>query len=170
MMTWCLAGKNPSWSMKNKPAEAVESPALMALPEGIAIKRLHHIGIVVRDLVEAIGRYQTQLGLSLSHREDLPSSGVRIAYFPLGESCLELIEPLDPNSGIARFLSKRGEGVHHIAYAVENIDRSLELCRLREMDLIDDVPRTGGAGALVAFLHPRSTAGVLTELVAEKGA
>src|SRR3972149_4592598 len=88
MMTWCLAGKNPSWSMKNKPAEAVESPALMALPEGIGIKRLHHIGIVVRDLVEAIGRYQTQLGLSLSHRGDLPSSRGRDCLFSVGRKLL----------------------------------------------------------------------------------
>jgi len=123
---------------------------------------------VVRDLEEAIGRYQAQLGLSLSRVEELPGAGVRIAYFPLGGTRLELIQPLDPNSGVARFLSKRGEGIHHLAYAVEDLGRSLDLCRRQEMELIDHVPRPGGEGALVAFLHPRSTGGVLTELVEEK--
>ncbi|MBI3014912.1 MAG: methylmalonyl-CoA epimerase [Candidatus Tectomicrobia bacterium] len=141
----------------------------MAGSEGIGIKRLHHIGIVVRDLEEAIGRYQARLGLSLSHVEELPGAGVRIAYFPLGGTRLELIQPLDPNSGVARFLSKRGEGMHHLAYAVEDLGRSLDLCRRQEMELIDQVPRPGGEGASVAFLHPRSTGGVLTELIEEKG-
>lgn len=140
----------------------------MTGPQGIGIKGLHHIAIAVRNLEEASGRYQAEMGLHLSHTEEIPARGVKIAYFPLGGTRLELIEPVNPDTGIARFLSKRGEGIHHLAYAVEDLDRSLDLCRGRGMALIDEKPRLGGEGNLVAFLHPRSTGGVLTELVEQK--
>ena len=128
------------------------------------IKRIHHVSVVVRDMEEALKLYEGLFGLRAEKIETLPEQGVRVALLPVGGSEIELIQPLDPNSGVARFLESRGEGVHHICLEVDNIDRELEELEKKGVQLIDKKGRLG-AGGKVAFLHPRSTRGMLIELV-----
>lgn len=124
--------------------------------------RIAHIGIAVRSLREMLPFYRDVLELSEVPLDD--SDGARIAGFSAGESLVELLEPEIGNSPIAKFIDKRGSGIHHICFAVDNIDKTLERCRAAGVRLIDETPRIGAEGKRIAFLHPSSTAGVLVEL------
>jgi methylmalonyl-CoA/ethylmalonyl-CoA epimerase len=126
--------------------------------------RLHHVAVVVADLDEALKRYQT-LGFSRGERFVLAEQAVEVATLRSGTGWIELIRPTDPEGPIARFLAKRGEGVHHVAYAVEDLTVALEGLEAAGVRLIDAVPRTGAHGWRIAFVHPDSCGGVLTELV-----
>ena len=131
------------------------------------LERIHHVGIAVPDLDAAIVEYQERFGASLSVREVLSDQGVEAAALDVGAGQVELIAPVDPEGGVARFLERRGPGLHHIAYAVSDIDATLADLLAGGADLIDTVARRGLGGHRVAFVHPRSCGGVLTELVEE---
>ncbi len=126
----------------------------------------HHIGIAVERLEPAIERYRT-FGLRLEYVEDLPQAGVRVAFLAAGGMHVELVEPRDPSGAVSRFLKKRGEGLHHIAFATEDIAAELARLESQGFELVDRAPRPGSRGRLVAFLHPKSAHGVLIELVQE---
>lgn len=128
-----------------------------------------HIGIVVNDLDEALATYRDTLGFSLLERLSAPEHGVEIAFLDTGSSTLELLSPTDAESGTARFLARRGEGVHHICFAVPDIRRALEDLRTAGLRLIDETPRPGIHG-LIAFVHPQAAHGVLIELLQKDGA
>jgi methylmalonyl-CoA/ethylmalonyl-CoA epimerase len=128
------------------------------------ITHIHHIGIVVKSLDEAIAIYQNGMGLQVSKVTESEKDGVKIAFLPAGESLVELLEPTNPASGVARFLESRGEGVHHIAIAVDDIEAHLRQLEAAGVALIDKTPRQGAEG-MVAFVHPKGTKGVLIELV-----
>ena len=128
------------------------------------VKKVNHIGIVVRNLEEVIALYRDEMGLPLAWIEDVPEQGVRIAFLPVGETEIELLEPLDPESGVASYLEKRGESVHHLCFEVEDLDRALDELAAQGVRLIDEKPRMGNHGQKLAFLHPKSTHGVLIEL------
>jgi methylmalonyl-CoA/ethylmalonyl-CoA epimerase len=124
--------------------------------------RVSHIGVAVRTLGESVPFFRDVLGLSEVALDD--ADGARIAGFAAGEPLVELLEAVDPDSPIARFVEKRGAGVHHICFSVDDLDGILERCRQAGIQLIDEVPRVGAEGKRIAFLHPRSTGGVLIEL------
>lgn len=126
--------------------------------------KIDHIGIAVRSLDEALRTYTVGLGFKVEHIEEVVDQGTRVAMLPIGESCLELLEAMGDDTPVARSIAKRGEGVHHICFRVDDI--RLELSRLKKagVRLIDEIPRSGAGGCLVAFLHPSSTGGVLIEL------
>ncbi|MHB8573106.1 MAG: methylmalonyl-CoA epimerase [Candidatus Dormibacteria bacterium] len=124
-----------------------------------------HVGLVVRDLDLACHLYGEQLGLSLYRRESLSDDRVEVAAFRVGESLVELLAPTAPDSPISKFLDKRGEGMHHIAYRVPDCAEGLRRMRELGFELLDEVPRAGFDNTLVGFVHPRSVGGVLTELV-----
>jgi methylmalonyl-CoA/ethylmalonyl-CoA epimerase len=134
------------------------------------IKQIDHLGIAVRSLDETVPVYEKALGLRCEHREEVPSQKVRTAFFDVGGVHLELLEPTSPESPIAKFLADRGEGIHHIAFRTDNITAQLAQAAGAGMRLIHEKPFEGAAGKLVAFLHPKSTHGVLTELCASKPA
>ena len=136
------------------------------LPENTA--RVAHIGIAVRDMDEALRLYHEALGLPLHGRESVEGDGVNVAFLPAGDTELELLEATGPESPVARFIEKRGEGIHHIALEVDDVAETLKNLRDRGYRLIDEEPRIGAGGVRVAFVHPRSTSGVLIELC-EKG-
>jgi methylmalonyl-CoA/ethylmalonyl-CoA epimerase len=139
----------------------------MAVSEILATSRLHHVGVVVADLDAAIGNYQA-LGFGEADRFDIPEQGVRAAFFPLATGSVELIQPTDPEGAIGRFMAKRGEGFHHVAYQVHDLAGTLNQLAAAEIELIDFTPRTGGHGLWIAFIHPRAANGVLTELVQQR--
>ncbi len=130
---------------------------------------LDHIGIAVEDLDEAIGLYREKLGFEVESVEDVPGFGVKVAFLPLGEGNVELVQPVTDDSAMAKFLEKKGPGFHHLCFRVEDI--RAELARLEDagVQLVDREPREGAHGTLVAFLHPKSTGGVLIELAEKKG-
>ena len=128
--------------------------------------RLHHVGLVVADLEAAIERYMA-MGFREGERHDLPEQAVRAATFRAGPGWVELIQPTDPDGPIARYMAKRGEGTHHVAYAVDDLDAALARLREAGFRLIDERPRAGAHGWRIAFIHPESCHGVLTELVQE---
>jgi len=127
--------------------------------------KIDHIGIATNGIDEAARFYLESLGLQIEHVEEVASQKVRVAMLPLGESRVELLEPTSDDSPISRFLAKRGPGIHHVAVRVENIRASLAELKEKGARLIDEEPRTGAGGCLVAFIHPSSTGGVLLELV-----
>ena len=128
------------------------------------IKKVDHIAIAVENLDEALGTYENLFGLKAEKIEDIPDQGVKAALIPIGNgSEIELIQPVNPDSGVAKFLQKKGEGIHHIALEVENVDQELKSLVDQGVNLIDKEPRSGLAGR-IAFLHPKSTRGVLIEL------
>jgi methylmalonyl-CoA/ethylmalonyl-CoA epimerase len=130
------------------------------------IKKIDHLGIAVRSLDEAVPYYEKALGLKCEHREEVASQKVRTAFFTVGEVHLELLEPTDPASPIAKFLEKNPSGgIHHLAFGTDNVETQLKQAAGAGVRLINDKPFEGAAGKLVAFLHPKSTFGVLTELV-----
>jgi len=126
---------------------------------------LDHIGIAVRDLDEALRFYRDALGLEIEAPEEVPSQRVRAHFIPLGESAVELLEATAPDSPIAKYLEKRGPGLHHITLRVEDIRAALAQLKARGARLIDETPRPGAHGSLVAFVHPSSAHGVLVELL-----
>ena len=126
---------------------------------------LDHLGIAVRSLQESLRFYVDALGLSAEGLEEVAAEGVRIAFIQVGQSRIELLEPLGPDSTVARFLDKRGEGIHHICLRVERLDETLAGLRSRGVEIIEPAPRIGAGGRRIAFIHPRSASGVLVELV-----
>jgi methylmalonyl-CoA epimerase len=130
--------------------------------------KIDHIGIVVRDLQDALSVYEVALGLSLREIVEVPDQKVEVAFLPVGESNIELVQPLNDDTGIAKFLNRRGEGIHHICIEVPDIEVALARLRENEVQLIDEVPRQGAHGR-VAFVHPKAMHGVLLELVEREG-
>ncbi|MGX6447009.1 methylmalonyl-CoA epimerase [Patulibacter sp. S7RM1-6] len=126
--------------------------------------RIDHVGIAVDDLEEQIAHYRDVLGLPLVHRETVESQGVEAVLFDVGENHVELISPLGPDTGVAKFLAKNGPGLHHVAYQTTDIVSALATLKERGVRLIDEEPRVGIRDSRVAFLHPKSTGKVLTEL------
>jgi methylmalonyl-CoA epimerase len=127
--------------------------------------RIDHIGVAVEDLDAAIALYETAYGMELVHRETVSEQGVEAVLLDVGENHVELLRPLSPDTPVGKFLAKRGQGLHHVAYQVLDIDATLETLRERGLRLIDETPRVGIRSSRVAFLHPTSTGGVLTEIV-----
>lgn len=132
------------------------------------ITRIDHLGIAVRSLDESVRFYEKALGLKCEHIEEVASQKVRTAFFDVGGTHIELLEPTSPESTIAQFIEKRGEGIHHVAFATDDIGAQLGGAKAAGVKLIHEIPFEGAAGKLVAFLHPKSTGGVLTELCAPK--
>jgi methylmalonyl-CoA/ethylmalonyl-CoA epimerase len=128
----------------------------------VKILKIDHLGIAVKDLAEAVKSYEA-LGFAVDASHDVPTEKVRTAFLPAGESHLELLEPTDPSSVIARFLEKRS-GLHHVCVLVEDIDAALAELKARGVPVLDETPRVGAGGCRVAFVHPRGAAGVLLEL------
>lgn len=126
--------------------------------------KIDHIGIVVRDIQTALKVYETALGLPLKEILHVPDQEVKVAFLPIGESNLELVQPTAENTGVAKFLDKRGEGIHHISIEVADIESSLAQLKAQGVQLIDEVPLQGAHGR-VAFIHPKGTHGVLIELI-----
>ena len=128
------------------------------------ISHIEHIGIAVNSLEEAIPYYEKVLGLKCYAVEEVADQKVKTAFFKVGQTKIELLESTDPEGPVGKFLEKKGEGVHHIAFAVEGLQAKLDLAAERGVVLIDKTPRKGAEGLNIAFLHPKSTFGVLTEL------
>jgi methylmalonyl-CoA epimerase len=133
-----------------------------------APSRVHHVALVVRSLEDSLGLYRDHLGLTLEQVMEIPTDGVRIAFLRIGESKIELVEPTDDTTGVARFLAKQGEGFHHVCLEVGNLAEELTRLAINGLELIDSAPRRGAEGP-VAFLHPRSCHGVLVELIEAPG-
>jgi methylmalonyl-CoA/ethylmalonyl-CoA epimerase len=127
--------------------------------------QIDHVGIAVSDLDHAIARYEGTFGMPVVHRETVEEQGVDAVLLDVGDGHVELLAPLGPETVVGRFIAKRGEGLHHVAYRVADIDAALDGLRAAGLELIDAEARTGIRGSRVAFLHPRSTGGVLTEIV-----
>ena len=127
--------------------------------------RIDHIGVAVEDLDDAVELYRDKLGMHEQHRETVEEQGVEAVLLEIGEGHVELLCPLGPETAVGKFLEKRGTGIHHVAYQTEDIDRALGAAREAGLRLIDEEPRTGIRGSRVAFVHPKSTGGVLTEIV-----
>ncbi len=126
--------------------------------------KIEHIGIAVKNLQEAINYYEEVMGLKCYATEEVKEQKVKTAFFKVGETKIELLEPTSNDSPVATFIEKRGEGVHHIAFAVDNIQEKLDFVDSKNIKLIDKKPRKGAEGLDIAFLHPKSTIGVLTEI------
>lgn len=124
--------------------------------------RIAHVGIAVPDIEAALAFYRDVLGLTPHPPET--ADGATIVSLSMGESAVELLTPRDPGSPIAKFLERRGPGIHHICYRVPDLDRALDACRRHGYRLVDEVPRTGAGGRRIAFVHPKATAGILLEL------
>ena len=127
--------------------------------------RVDHIGVAVEDLDAAIALHEEAYGMAVAHREVVEEQGVEAVLLDVGENHVELLRPLDGETPVGRFLSKRGPGLHHVAYQVSDVQATLDTLRDRGLRLIDETPRTGIRGSRVAFLHPDSSGGVLTEIV-----
>jgi methylmalonyl-CoA epimerase len=128
------------------------------------MKKISHIGVAVENLDEAMKLYSESLGLEIEGTEEVKEQKVKVAFIPVGESRIELIESTDPNGLIAKFIKSRGEGIHHIALEVDHIEDALQKLKEKGVQLIDEKPRIGAHKMKIAFLHPRSTKGVLLEL------
>jgi methylmalonyl-CoA epimerase len=126
---------------------------------------IDHVGIAVEDIDTALALYRDALGMPLVHRETVESQGVDAALLDIGDGHVELLAPLGPQTPVGKFLSKRGPGLHHVAYRVDDVAETLKGLAAAGLRLIDETPRVGIRGSLVAFLHPASTGGVLTEIV-----
>jgi methylmalonyl-CoA/ethylmalonyl-CoA epimerase len=127
--------------------------------------RVDHIGVAVEDLDAAIALHEEAYGMAVAHREVVEEQGVEAVLLDVGSSHVELLRPLQPDTAVGRFLASRGPGLHHVAYRVADIEAALDALRDRGLQLIDETPRAGIRDSRVAFLHPRSTGGVLTEIV-----
>ena len=133
------------------------------------LDRIDHIGVATDDLDGAVALYEGSLGMPVAHRETVESQGVEAVLLDVGEGHVELLSPLGPDTPVGKFLSARGEGLHHVAYRVEDIDATLASLGEKGVRLIDREARTGIRSSRVAFLHPKSTGGVLTEIVEPAG-
>jgi methylmalonyl-CoA/ethylmalonyl-CoA epimerase len=129
---------------------------------------IEHIGIAVKSLEESIKFYENILGLKCYALEEVKDQKVKTAFFKIGQTKIELLESTDPEGPIGKFIEKKGEGIHHIAYAIDNIEQVLKEAELKGVQLIDKVARKGAEGLDIAFLHPKSTGGILTELCEDK--
>jgi methylmalonyl-CoA/ethylmalonyl-CoA epimerase len=127
--------------------------------------RIDHVGVVVSDLEAAVALYEQTFGMPVAHRETVESQGVEAVLMDVGDGHVELLRPLSPDSAVGKFLERRGEGLHHVAYAVDDIDSTLDELRSAGVELIDAEARVGIRGSRVAFLHPKATGRVLTEIV-----
>jgi methylmalonyl-CoA/ethylmalonyl-CoA epimerase len=130
---------------------------------------IDHVGVAVADLDDAIAEYAKSFAMTLSHRETIAEQGVEAALLDVGPSHVELLAPLDEDSAVGRYLARRGPGLHHIAYRVGDVDAALAQLKANGVQLIDEQPRGGIRGSRVAFIHPRSAGGVLTEIVQPGG-
>ena len=130
------------------------------------LNQIDHIAIVVKDLDQAVATYRDGLGLELERVDDVPTEKVKVAFLPLpeGSAEIELVEPTDSDTGIGRFLAKRGEGLHHICFRVEDIDAAITQLQTQGLQLLEEKPRIGSRGQKYIFLHPKSANGVLIEL------
>ena len=126
------------------------------------LRKIHHVGIVVRNLEEAFGFYCDTLGLPVHKTAVVEDQGVKAALLTIGQSEIELLEPINPNGGVAKFLERRGEGLHHICFETDDVAAELAATKAKGIDLIDQAPRKGLAG-MICFLHPRANHGVLVE-------
>jgi methylmalonyl-CoA epimerase len=129
------------------------------------LSAIDHVGVAVPSIDEALTLYRDMLQMKLVHRETVEEQGVHAALLDVGDSHIELLEPISPDTGVGRFLERNGPGMHHVAYRVASVDDALAACAAAGMRLIDERPRTGIRNSRVAFLHPTSTGGVLTEIV-----
>src|SRR5215218_1750228 len=141
-----------------------EAPPPVFTPPG----RIHHVAVIVRSIEDSLGLYRDLLGLPLETVMEIPSDRVRIAFLAIGESKIELVQPTDDTTGVARFLSNKGEGFHHVCFEVRDLAEELTRLGVGGVELIDSAPRRGAEGP-VAFLHPRSCLGVLVELIEAPG-
>ncbi len=128
------------------------------------LTKIEHIGIAVKNLEESIKHYENIFGLKCYAIEEVKDQKVRTAFFMIGQTKIELLESTEPNGPIARFIEKKGEGIHHLAFATENLEASLKEAKENNIQLIDKKPRQGAEGLNIAFLHPKSTGGILIEL------
>jgi methylmalonyl-CoA/ethylmalonyl-CoA epimerase len=126
---------------------------------------IDHVGVAVEDIDASLALYRDALGMPLVHRETVAAQGVEAALLDVGEGHVELLQPLGPETAVGKFLSRRGPGLHHIAYRVDDVEQTLSELAAAGLRLIDERPRRGIRGSRVAFLHPASTGGVLTEIV-----
>jgi methylmalonyl-CoA/ethylmalonyl-CoA epimerase len=129
------------------------------------LSTIDHIGVAVEDIDSALMLYRDSLGMPLVHRETVAEQGVDAALLDIGDSHVELLQPLGPETAVGKFLSRRGPGLHHVAYRVASVQEALDVLAAAGLRLLDERPRTGIRGSQVAFVHPASTGGVLTELV-----
>ena len=129
------------------------------------LSAVDHVGVAVESIDAALALYRDALGMPLVHRETIEAQGVDAALLDIGDSHVELLQPLAPDTTVGKFLARRGPGLHHVAYRVESIEDALKSLSAAGIRLIDERPRTGIRGSQVAFLHPSSTGGVLTEIV-----
>ena len=128
------------------------------------IKNINHIAIIVPDLEGAVAFWEGALGLKLARTESVPEEGVDVAFLPVGDSNVELLKPTVADTGVARFLEKRGPGIHHMCFEVDDIEATLDQLRAHNVQLINEQPQEGHGGRKYAFVHPKSTGGVLVEL------
>ena len=133
------------------------------------LDRIDHIGVAVEDLDDAIKLYEDSLDMPLVHRETVEEQGVEAVLLDVGDGHVELLQPLSPDTAVGKFLAKKGPGLHHVAYAVSDIEAALGSLKESGVKLIDETPRTGIRGSRVAFCHPRATGSVLTEIVQPAG-
>jgi methylmalonyl-CoA/ethylmalonyl-CoA epimerase len=133
------------------------------------IQAINHIGIAVRSIDDQRQYYETTLGAKFEGMEDVPSQKVRVAFFRVNDVRLELLEPMDPSSAVAKFLESRGEGLHHLAFTVDDIQQRIDELKTAGLRMIDESPRQGAHHMQIAFVHPKSTHGVLTELCQPAG-
>jgi methylmalonyl-CoA/ethylmalonyl-CoA epimerase len=129
------------------------------------LSAIDHVGVAVPSIDAALALYRDALSMPLVHRETLTEQGVDAALLDVGDGHIELLEPLGPETAVGKFLARRGSGLHHVAYRVASVEQTLEAARAAGLRLIDEQPRVGIRGSRVAFLHPASTGGVLTEIV-----
>ena len=132
------------------------------------LEKIDHIGVAVNNLDEAV-KFYTTMGIKPYHFEEVASQKVKVAFIKVGESNIELLEPTSPESPIAKYIEKKGEGIHHICYAVEDVAKALEMLKEDGAKLINETPMDGAHGKKVAFVHPKSVNGVLTELSMDGG-
>lgn len=126
------------------------------------LKKIHHVGVVVPNLEQAMSLWRDLLGLRLTKSQTVQDQGVKAALLQVGESEIELLEPLSPDNGVGKFLARRGGGLHHVCFETEDVERELEGAKAKGIQLIDQTPRPGLAG-MICFLHPKATRGVLVE-------
>ena len=132
------------------------------------ISHIEHIGIAVKNLQESIKYYENVLGFKCYSIEEVPEQKVKTAFFMVGQTKIELLESTDPEGPIGKFIEKKGEGIHHLAFATKDLEGALQEVETKGVQLIDKTPRKGAEGLSIAFLHPKSTSGVLTELCEDK--
>jgi methylmalonyl-CoA epimerase len=144
-------------------------PPAPPLPEAVRrLGKVHHVALIVRSVEDSLGLWRDMLGLELETVMDIPDDRVRIAFLAVGESKVELVEPTDDTTGVARFLAAKGEGFHHVCFEVANLAETLLKLEISGLELIDTSPRRGAEGP-VAFIHPRACHGVLVELIEAPG-